>query len=159
MSDLLSPLRAGDIYGVGKLVPSGGVGVSGHTIMVDPAAGKYRPSDSLNPTGWIDIMRKVCYETLLICLPHGYGFFPILPAPEIRNCVLAFGKLGCDRYVIVTVECRIDLHAQTFDLLYHIKDGKTYSKSEIRLFALDVVNTINDLNGIDASEQDDKGSD
>ena len=161
-TDLTDSFKLANVYGPGRLIPVGEVGVSGRTILVDPTSSpKYVSDKDLHPSplSLSDVMREACFETLLICLPHGYGFFPILPVEHIRNCTLAFGKLGCKNHVVVTVEAAMDLPAHTYDVLYHIKDGKTYSKSEIRLFALDIVNTINDLNGIDDSEQDDKGSD
>jgi len=133
-------------------------GVSGMFVSKDPLA-EIDGLASLEYQPYQDKLRELCFRSLLICLPHGYGFFPVLPSNRTSNCNLAFGRLGYDKYVEVMVEPTDDRISHEFKLLYHIKNGKTYSHHEIRLFALDIVNTINDLNGIDDSEQDDKGSD
>lgn len=100
-----------------------------------------------------DLVDK-CLETVLICMPHGYGFMPVLPNTDPHKIELSFGKLGWDKRVRVLM-----IGSAKGELRFAIVDGKTYNHDEIRLLAMAIVETIKERNGIDDSEQDDKGSD
>lgn len=101
----------------------------------------------------ISPLRQKCMKMLLICLPSGYGFIPILGEDIINSygIELAFGKLGKDKMV------QVFMHPKDGDILFNIQDGNTYSSSEIRLMVFAIVDKINELNGIDDGEQDKKG--
>lgn len=95
-----------------------------------------------------------CLEAILICMPHMYGYMPVLPNRSDTRIELTFGKLGWEKRVSVIMS-----GTSNGELQFHIVDGKTYNHLEIRFLAMDIVETIKERNGIDDSEQDNKGSD
>lgn len=97
-----------------------------------------------------DEFREKCLEILLICLPRGYGFIPIL-VPLSTNIELAFGKLGYDKYVHVIMDVDPEVRFQI------VGSGRQFLGDEVRLLILEILDRIHEINGID-DEQDAKGS-
>lgn len=132
-------------------------GISGISAGIGPALSRILKDNIIQNTKVISSidLTTLCMSTLLICLPHGYGFIPVLPNSDNYSIRLRFGKLGSPIGNVV------DIVYENDSLLLKILGDKTYNSSEIRLFALRIVERINELNGIEEndSEQDDKGSD
>lgn len=131
-----------------SLVP--GAGLIGPARRVGKSSAPLPMDGKINEPDLVDR----CLETVLICMPHGYGFMPVLPNTDHHKIELSFGKLGWDKRVRVLM-----IGSAKGELRFAIVDGKTYNHDEIRLLAMAIVETIKERNGIDDSEQDDKGSD